>query len=447
MKIIIAGAGEVGTYLAKMLYSVEHDIIVIDNDEENLKKIDSSHDVMAVNGSATSIATLKEADIKRTDLLIAVTPIEEVNMTAAALAKKLGAKKVIARINNHEYLDDLNRKFIFQMGIDSIVYPEILASREIVSMLKQTGTNKRFEFSTGHLSLYILKLDNPKSPMIGKSLIDVANANLAHDYRTVAIIRNSETIIPRGNTVLEINDLAYIVTSQEGIQQLIKYSNKEDFQIKNIMILGGSRIGKKVAKAVENKFNVKILEIEKNKAFELADELDNTLVVNADGTNIDILKEEGIEKMDAFIAVTGKSETNILTCTLAKKFGVKKTIAEIENFDYMQIANNMGIDSVVNKKLIAASNIFKFTMSAEVPTVQCLTGTDAEALELVVHKNSLVTKKTVKELNFPKDALLGGVIRGNTSFIAKGDTRLQEDDKVIVFALSTALKKVNQLFK
>lgn len=447
MKIIIAGAGEVGTYLAKMLYSVEHDITIIDNDDENLKRIDANYDVMPVKGSATSIETLKEADIKRTGLLIAVTPIEEVNMTAAVLAKKLGAKKVIARINNHEYLDDLNRRFIHQMGIDSIVYPEILASREIVSMLKQTGTNKRFEFSTGHLSLYILKLENANSSIIGKTLIDVAKENSLHDYRTVAIIRNSQTIIPRGNTTFELNDMAYVVTSQEGIQQLLKYAGKENFQIKNLMILGGSRIGKKVAKAIDNKFNVKLLEIDKNKAFELADELDNTLVVNVDGTNIDILQQEGIQEMDAFIAVTGNSETNILTCTIAKKFGVKKTIAEIENLDYMQVANNMGVDSVVNKKLIAASNIFSFTMSAEVPTVQCLTGTTAEALEMVVHGNSMVTKKPIKSIQFPKDALIGGVIRGNSSFIAKGDTRLQADDKVIVFALPTALKKVNQLFK
>ncbi len=447
MKIIIAGAGEVGTYLAKMLYAVDHDITVIDNDEENLKKVDTHHDVMPIKGSATSIETLKEANIKGTDLLIAVTPIEEINMTSAALAKNLGAKKVIARINNHEYLDPLNRRFIHQMGIDSIVYPEILASREVVSMLKQTGTNKRFEFSTGHLSLYILKLDNAKSPMIGKNLIDVAKENSAHDYRTVAIIRNSETIIPKGQTVFELNDMAYVVTSHEGIQQLLKYSGKENFNIKNVMILGGSRIGKKVAKSIESKFNVKLLEYDKNKAFELADELDDTLVVNVDGTNIDILKQERVQDMDAFIAVTGNSETNILTCTLAKKFGVKKTIAEIENFDYMQVALNMGIDSVVNKKLIAASNIFSFTMSAEVPTVQCLTGTTAEALEMVVHGNSLVTKKPIKSIKFPDDALIGGVIRGNSSFIAKGDTRLQADDKVIVFALPTAINQVNQLFK
>ncbi len=446
MKIIIAGAGEVGTYLAKMLYTVDHDIIVIDSEEKNLKRIDANYDVMTIKGSATSIQTLKDSDIRRTELLIAVTPIEEVNMTAAVLAKKLGAKKVIARINNHEYLEDLNRRFIYQMGIDSIVYPEILASKEVVSMLKQTGTNKRFEFSSGHLSLYVLKLDK-NTPIIGKTLNEASKENEPYDYRTVAIIRNSETIIPRGNTKFKAMDQIYVVTSKEGIDHLLKYAGKENFTIKNVMILGGSRIGKKIAKDIEGKFNVKLLESDRDKGFALADYLDNTLIVNADGTNIDVLQEEGIAEMDAFIAVTGNSEANILTCTIAKKFGVKKTIAEIENLDYIQIADSMGVDSVVNKKLIAASHIFSFTMSAEVPTVQCLAGTTAEALELVVHENSLVTKQPLKSVNFPQDALVGGVIRGNTSFIAKGETQLQPNDKVIVFALPTALKKVNQLFK
>lgn len=446
MKIIIAGAGEVGSYLAKMLYSVDHDIIVIDSDEENLKRIDSHYDVLTVKGSATSIKTLKESDIRRTDLLIAVTPIEEVNMTAAVLAKKLGAKKVIARINNHEYLEDLNRRFIYQMGIDSIVYPEILASKEVVSMLKQTGTNKRFEFSSGHLSLYVLKLDK-NAPIIGKSLNEASKDNEPFDYRTVAIIRNSETIIPHGSTRFKSGDQIYLVTSKEGIEQLLKYAGKEHFTIKNVMILGGSRIGKKVAKDIEGKFNVKLLEINKDKSFELADFLDSTLIVNADGTNIDVLEEEGIREMDAFIAVTGNSEANILTCTIAKKFGVKKTIAEIENLDYIQIADSMGVDSVINKKLIAASHIFSFTMSAEVPTVQCLAGTNAEALEMVVHENSQMTQKPLKSINFPKDAIVGGIIRGHTSFIAKGDTMFKANDKVIVFALPTALKKVNSLFK
>jgi len=446
MKIIIAGTGDVGTYLAKMLYNVNHDIIVIDTDENKLKDIDAHFDFLTVKGSATSIEILKDADIKRADLFIAVTPIEEVNMTAAILSKKLGAKKVIARINNNEYLDEENRKFISEMGIDSIVYPEILASEEVVSLIEHISTSKKIDFSSGFLSLYVLRLRD-ESVMIGKSLREVAEDNEPFEYRNVAITRNSKTIIPRGNDRYQKNDLLYIITSQTGIDNLTNYIGKKKYNIKNVMILGGSRIGKKTAKTLEKKYNVKLLEKNKNKSFELADFLNKSLVVNSDGTDIDILIEEGIKEMDAFIAVTGNSETNLLTCLIAKKFGVKKIIAEIENIDYIQFAENMGIDTVINKKLIAASHIYKFTMSAEVSSVQCVTTSDAEALEFVVHDNSIVTRKKIKDIKFPKDAIIGGVVRDTTSFVVKGDTQLKKNDKVIVFSLPSAIKKVNQLFK
>ncbi len=446
MKIIIAGAGEVGTHLAKMLYTVNHDIIVIDKDESKLKTIDAHFDFMTVKGSATSINTLKDSDIGRADLLIAITETEEANMTIAILGKKLGAKKVIARVNNHEYLEKENQRFILEMGIDSLVYPEILASKEVVSMLQQSGTSKKFDFSSGHLSLYVLKL-NVQAAIIGKTLEQAAIDNEPYEYRTVAISRNAETIIPHGADTFQMGDLVYIVTSKEGIDHLMDYAGKVHFPIKNVMIMGGSRIGRKTAKELEGKFNVKLLEIDKNRSFELADTLDKTLVVNADGTDIDVLIEEGIKNMDAFIAVTGNSETNILTSTIAKKFGVKKTIAEIENLEYIQIADNMGIDSVINKKLIAASHIFSHTMSADVSTVQCLSSTDAEALEFIVHENSAILKSSLKDLKFPKNALVGGVLRDNISFIAKGDTVFKPNDKVIVFAVPSAIKKLNQLFK
>ncbi len=446
MKIIIAGAGEVGTYLAKMLYTVNHDIIVIDKDENKLKVIDSHFDFLTVKGSATSISTLKDSDIGRADLLIAITETEEANMTIAVLGKKLGAKKVIARVNNHEYLEKINQRFIDEMGIDSLVYPEILASKEVVSMLQQSGTSKKFDFSSGHLSLYVLKLD-VNSSIIGKTLKHAAKDNEPYDYRTVAISRNSETIVPHGSDQFLMGDLVYIVTSKEGLDHLMVYAGKSHFPIKNVMIMGGSRIGRKTAKALEGKFNVKLLEIDKDRSFVLADSLDKTLVVNADGTDIDILLEEGIKNMDAFVSVTGNSETNILTATIAKKFGVKKTIAEIENLDYIQIAENMGIDSVINKKLIAASHIFSHTMSADVSTVQCLSSTDAEALEFIVHEGSAILKNSLKNLKFPKKAIIGGVIRDNISFIAKGDTEFKPNDKVIAFALPEAIKKLNQLFK
>lgn len=445
MKIVIAGAGEVGTYLAKMLYTGNHDIVIVDTDADKLRSIDAHFDLLTVNGSATSITVLKKANVGNADLFIAITEIEEVNMMAAILAKKLGAQKTIARIDNKEYLQPDQQEFFKNMGVDSLIYPEILASGELVNLLEHAGTTKTFEFAGGKLSLYVLKLE-ADTKIIGKTLIQAAIDNEPHEYRTVAITRNSKTIIPHGADRFKEGDLVYIVSNEEGIRQLMDYSGKLDFEIKNLMILGGSRIGKKTAKVLEGRMNIKLLELDKEKSFELADTLEKTLVVNGDGRDIELLIDEGLPEMDAFIAVTGNSETNILSCLVARKMGVKKTIAEIENMDYIDLAENMGIDTIINKKRVAASHIFSFTMSVDVATVQCLTATDAEIMEFNVKANSRITKKILRDLNFPDSAVIGGVVRGDTSFIAKGDTRFQENDKVIIFALPQAIDKVAKLF-
>ncbi len=445
MKIIIAGAGEVGQHIAKMLSKEKHDIIVIDSDKENLKNVDSHFDLLTINGSASSISVLKEAKIKSADLFIAVTNFEDVNIVSAILAKKLGAKKTIARIDKKEHLLLTNRQHFADLGIDLLICPEELAAKEIVGLLKQTGTTEIFEFSDKKLLLFVIKLDENAS-IINKTLVEAAKIDKTFNYRAVAITRNTQTIIPRGDDKFLINDLIYVITNKAGIKSLLKYSGKKRFHIHNIMIIGGSRIGRRTAKDLEYHFNIKLIEINKDKSPLLADFLEKTLVITGDGSNIDLLTEEGIKNMDAFIAVTGNSETNILTCLLAKKLGVKKTIAEIENIDYIDLAENIGIDTIINKKLITASHIFQFTMKAEVSSLKCLTGADAEVLEFVVHKNSKITKKTLKFMDFPEDAIIGGVVRGNNSYIAKGDTLIEEQDKVVVFALPSAIRKVEKFF-
>ncbi len=445
MKIIIAGAGEVGQHIAKMLSKENHNIIVIDTDKENLKNVDSHFDLLTVNGSASSISVLKEAKIKSADLFIAVTNFEDVNIVSAILAKKFGAKKTIARIDKKEHLLLTNRQHFTDLGIDLLICPEELAAKEIVGLLKQTGTTEIFEFSDKKLLLFVIKLDENAS-IINKTLVEAAKIDKTFNYRAVAITRNTQTIIPRGDDKFLINDLIYVITNKAGIKSLLKYSGKKRFHIHNIMIIGGSRIGRRTAKDLEYHFNIKLIEINKDKSPLLADFLEKTLVITGDGSNIDLLTEEGIKNMDAFIAVTGNSETNILTCLLAKKLGVKKTIAEIENIDYIDLAENIGIDTIINKKLITASHIFQFTMKAEVSSLKCLTGADAEVLEFVVHKNSKITKKTLKFMDFPEDAIIGGVVRGNNSYIAKGDTLIEEQDKVVVFALPSAIRKVEKFF-
>ena len=446
MEIIIAGAGEVGTHLAKLLSKENHNITIIDKDNAKIKQVSSHLDIMGIVDNIISIEVLKRVGIKTADLFISVTENEETNITACILAKELGVKKTIARIDNNEFLLEKNKEIVDKLSIDSLIYPQKLASDEIIKLLKQTGTTETFEFSQGHLSLYTIKLDKD-APIVNKKLKDITNEKNEFDYRAVAIYRNSKTIIPNGEDIFKVNDLIYVISNKTGVSSLMQNTGKKKIDIKNVMILGGSRIGKKTAKELQKKMNVKLIERNEEKSIELADYLTDTLVLNGDGSDTELLLEEGVKKMDAFIAVTDNSETNILSCLLAKRFGVKKTIAEIENIDFIDLAEDIGIDTIINKKLLAASKIYGFTISAEVSTVKCLTGTEAEVLEFVAHENSKVVNKPLSEVDFPRDAIIGGIIKGNNSYIAKGDTIIEANDKVVVFTLPEAIQKLEKYFK
>lgn len=445
MRIIIAGAGEVGTHLAKMLSSEYHDIIVIDPDEHKLKILGSSYDLMTLEGSATSLALLNEAGVSKADLFIGVTQWEETNIAAAILAKKLGVKKTIVRIDNLEYLQKESRDFFTELGIDSMIYPEKNASKEIVGLLRQTGITDLVDFSGGKLSLLAIRLEQ-NAEIVNKTLNDISQDVYKMDYRAVAITREGQTLIPHGSDIFKPGDIVYVITNQAGIKSLMKSFGKESHEINSIMILGGSRIGKLTARDLGRQNSIKLIEINREKAYRLSNYLNNTLVINGDGTNIDLLTQEGIRKTDAFVAVTGNSETNILSCLLAKSMGVKRTIAEIENIDYINLAEKMGIDAVINKKLITASRIYRYTLAGEVSVIKCLSGTDAEVLEFVVKPESKAVRGSIKDIGFPEEAIIGGVIRGNSSFIANGDTVIQPNDHVVVFALPSVLNEIGTYF-
>lgn len=445
MKILIAGAGAVGSHLAKMLSNERHDIVLIDPDEDRLRNVGMNLDVMTLTGSATSIQQLNDADVKKADLFISVAKREETNITACVLAKRLGAKKTIARIDNQDYLLPGNREHFNETGIDYMIYPEGIAAREIVGLLHQTAINDLVDFSGGKLQMFVIKLDE-NAPIINKTLKDTLEDAEDKEYRAVAISRESKTIIPDGSEVFKSGDSVYIIANQSSVKELTKLSGKEEFEIRNIMILGGSRIGIKTARDLGNHHYVKLIEGNREKSYRISNSLNNTLVINGDGRDIDLLMEEGLNKMDAFIAVTGNSETNILSCLLAKRFGVKKTIAEIENMNYIHIAESIGIDTIINKKLITASRIFRFTMSQAVTSLKCLAGTDAEVMEFIAQPNSAVTKDALNKITFPQGAIVGGVIRGKLSFIAHGYTQIKPLDKVVVFAMPAVIGKVGKLF-
>ena len=452
MKIVIAGAGEVGSHLAKMLNNENNEITVIDERQERLDALAIATDVITVEGNPSAIHILNKARVSEADLFIAVNPSDsqDVNIVSAMLAKKLGSKKVTARINNEEYLTYENKYLFTEMGIDLLFYPEKIAAGEIADLLKRTATTDSLEFARGKLHVMVFKLEE-ESELIGMNMMEFSSVAAAEGlkFRVVAISRNDETIIPKVDTKFKYHDLVFIISKREGMDMLMKYVGKENIEVRNLMILGGSPIGEMVAKQLSKQLDsIKLIEMNKEKCMDLSEKLpSNVIVVNGDGRNSDMLMEESIREFDAFVAVTNNSETNILACVAAKSLGVPRAIAEVENLEYIRLAESMGVDAVINKKLITAGRIFKFTLSSKVRFIKYMSGTKAEVLEYIVTPGSSITKCMLKDMNFPKNAIIGGVIRGNESFIAVGDTQIQAYDRVAVFALPEAVKDVDRFFK
>lgn len=445
MNILIAGDGEVGLHLAKELTHENHNIIIVDPHEDLLKMVELHTDLMTITGDSTSISVLKSANIHKTDLLISVVHNEQVNIITAILGKKLGAKKTIARVNSLENLSEENQQIYKSLGIDSLICPEEIAAQEITGLLHQTAATEIIDFTNKKLSLFLIKLEENASVM-HKTLNQIAKENPALRFRAVAIHRNGRTIIPKGDEKFHPNDLAYVISKPDGVDELMRISGKSQIEIENIMVIGGGRVGRTACKRLEKEINIKLFEKDKEKCLSLTDYLEDTLVIHGDARDIQLLEEEDIRGVDAFIAVTDNSETNILTCLHARKFGVKKTIALVENIDYIDISQNIGIDTIVNKKLITASYIVQFTMGSEVTSLKCLSGVDAEVFELLAKPNSSVTRSPIKDLKLPEGAIIGGICRADESFIATGSSQIIEGDKVVVFSLPQAISKVDKLF-
>ena len=452
MKIVIAGAGEVGSHLAKMLTNESNEITVIDSSFERLEALRANTDIITVEGNPSAIHVLQEAGAASADLFIAVNPSEsqDVNIVSAMLAKKLGSKKATARINNEEYLSYENKYLFTEMGIDLMFYPEKIAAGEIVDQLKRTASSDSLEFARGKLHMSVFKLEED-SPLIGMNMLEFSNVAAAEGlkFRVVAISRKNDTIIPKFDTKFKYHDLVFIISKREGMDMLLKYVGKHHIEVNNLMILGGSPTGEILAKQLARQLDsIKLIEKNKEKCMDLSEKLpDNVIVVNGDGRNSDLLLEESIRDYDAFVAVTNSTETNILACVAAKGFGIPRTIAEVENLEYIKLAESMGVDAVINKKLITASRIFKFTLSNKVRFIKYMSGTNAEVLEYIVAPDTKITKAPLKDMHFPQNAIIGGIIRGNDSYIAVGDTQIEAYDRVAVFALPEAVKEVDKFFR
>ena len=445
MKIIIAGAGNVGTHLAKLLSREKQDIILMDDDEEKLTALSSNFDLLTVTASPSSISGLKEVGVKEADLFIAVTPDEGRNMTACMLATNLGAKKTVARIDNYEYLLPKNKEFFQKLGVDSLIYPEMLAAKEIVSSMRMSWVRQWWEFCGGALILIGTKM-REKAEILNIPLYELGGPNIP--YHVVAIKRGTETIIPRGDDVIKLHDIVYFTTTRKYIPYIRKIAGKEDYaDVRNVMIMGGSRIAVRTAQYVPDYMQVKIVDNDINRCNRLTELLDDkTMIINGDGRDMDLLIEEGLKNTEAFVALTGNSETNILACLAAKRMGVEKTVAEVENIDYIGMAESLDIGTVINKKMIAASHIYQMMLDADVSNVKCLTFANADVAEFTVPAGAKITKHFIKDLGLPKGTTIGGMIRNGEGVLVTGDTLIQPGDHVVVFCLSMMIKKIEKFF-
>lgn len=445
MRIIIAGAGEVGFHLAKMMSKESQNIYIIDEDEDRINYVQAHLDVFCVLGDAKDLNVLKENKISTCDLLIAATSSEEINLLVCITGKKLGAKRTIARINNYEGIGTDMRVFYESLGVDNIISPVELASKEIKHLITQSAFTNEFEFEGGKLSVFGISI-HESSPLLNKTVVESAYLNPNRSFKPLVLLRGQETISIEAKTVLLENDIVYFISTPESELELTKLCGREIFEIKNIMILGASRIGVLTAEMLEKKYNVILIEENKQKASKIAEQLSKTLVINADGTDVSVLEEENISEMDAFIAVTGNSETNIISSLIAKSHGVKKTIAGVENMDYINLSHNIGIDTLINKKMIAANNIFKYIRKGEVSAIANFNGVDGEIIEFNVKADTKICSKPIRELKLPKETIIAGVIRNNKGFIPFGGFQLEENDQVIVFTKLKSIPDVEEFF-
>lgn len=443
MKIIIAGAGEVGSHLAKMLSKDNQDITLLDSDQSKLDVIDSNYNLMTWNGSTSSFDSLREIGVKSTDLYIAVTPFETRNLASCAIAKKMGAKKTVARIDSGEFIEPNNQKIIKELGIDFVIYPEHLAANEIARSLSHGWTTYWGELHEGALLLIGVKL------LQNSALSNIKLRDLpvkTHNFHIAAIKRRGETIIPNGNEEIRPDDVVYFITTPPYVEEVRELCGKKNKIIKKAMIVGGSRIARRFAQMYHDKFHIRILETDMALCEKLATDLPGCEIINGDGRDVDVLRENNIYQYDAFLALTDSSETNILTCLTAKDFGVYKTIAEVENLQFVGLAENMNIDNTINKKLLASSRIYKILLDQDESNSKFFALYDAEVAEIYVKPGAKITKSKVKDLKLPFGMTLAAMVRDNEVSLINGNTEIRGGDYVVVFSLVGTIGRIEKWF-
>ena len=453
MKIIIAGTGEVGFHLSKLLAQESYDIVIVDISKRALEKATKNLDVSTIRGDATSIKILERAGISKADLLIAVTSTQHINILSCIIGKNLGVKRCIARIANSELLHRKETFDLKDIGINQVIYPESLGASEIKKLLKESAVSDSFVFDKGKLQLIGIKIDE-KSELKDKTLAETTYLNPKTSFTPVAIVRDiediieNETIIPRSHNILKKDDVAYFIAqSESGVDEVLSLSGRQHLEINNIMIYGGSDLAFISAKHLSKKYNVKLICEDLIKCEKFADALPNVMVLNGPATDIDFLREEDLDNMDAFLALSNETEKNILASLAAKESGVKKTISQVENIDFIPLAQNMGLNTTINIKYLTANFIVKYIREGELLNFTKLQGVDAEVIELEVKEGSPILENKLRDLNFPKEGIVGGLIRGDDSMIPRGDFQFKVGDRVLIVTKKEGMKEIEQMFK
>lgn len=442
MKIVIAGAGEVGTHLAKMLSDEEQDIVIMDNDDKKLLALEECN-LMTYHGSATSFDDLKYVGVSHADLFIAVTPYEARNILACSLAKNAGAKKTVARIDNSGYLLKENKAFFVSRGIDHLIYPEYLAAKEMECALKRTWVRNWFELFDGELIVVGVKIRG-NSSLVGHKLRDLSNVSTV--MHVSAIKRNRETIIPQGNDMILENDIVYLATTRDHIKEVMQLCGKTNIDVKKVLVMGGGEITEQLLTIASSKYKFKVMDADYDRCLELSELYPNCLIVNGDSRDTDFLEEEGIADYDVFVALSDSSEANILGCMMAKEHGIRKTIAQVENLRYFNEAEALNIGTIINKKLLASSRIFQIMLDSDVDNAKSLALADAEVAELVVKEGSKVTRHLVKDLRLGSSMTIAGLVRDGKGQLVTGMTQLQAGDHVVIFCLSGDIHRIEKIF-
>ena len=445
MKIIISGAYAIGRYLARLLSHSKEELVVIDIDEDRLARIGSDYDLMTLQGSPSSVKILKQAGIENTDLFIALTPNEEENINSCIIAHALHAKKTVAQVNDEEFMIDSVRDMYRDLGVDQLIYPDILAARDIINGLKMSWVRQRWDVHDGALVMLGIKL-REECKVLNQPLYKLCGPE--DPYHIVAIKRGNETIIPGGKDELECFDLAYFMTTPQYIPYIRKIVGKEKYvDVKNVTPMGGGTTAVRALQNLPKYMGAKIFEVNADRCEELNDLLDsNVLVIHGDARDVSLLIDEGIRNTEAFVALSGNAEANILACLAAKRLGVRKTVAMVENVDYVSMAESLDIGTIINKKAIAAGRIYQLMLDADVLNITFIMSANADVAEFVPKEDSRVTRKPVKDLGLPKGITIGGIVRNGEGMLVSGNTQIQAGDSVVVFCHDVNLKKIEKLF-